>query len=214
LTIPGWAKYGDVALYQDPDTPLAALPRSLEIYVFGNSSDSAQRAGVNNTGARASTTFSDYVLKYHSGWWGIPIKPQPYKASFWVKRGLGSAPIQGTIQVALASLTDGRTYATASFPGSSVAEDWKQLSATLHPTAAAPDTNNVFSLTLFVASHDQAVWINLVSLFPPTFKNRPNGLRIDLSEALQDLKPKFIRIPGGCNLQGLFSGVQQYNSIH
>ena len=30
---------------------------------------------------------------------------------------------------------------------------------------------------------------NLISLFPPTYNNRPNGLRKDLMEALAGLKP-------------------------
>jgi len=30
---------------------------------------------------------------------------------------------------------------------------------------------------------------NLISLFPPTWNNRPNGLRPDLVQALSDLKP-------------------------
>ncbi|KAK7681480.1 hypothetical protein QCA50_015572 [Cerrena zonata] len=52
------------------------------------------------------------------------------------------------------------------------------------------------------ADHDQYAWFNLISLFPPTYKNRTNGLRKDLAEALHDLRPKHIRIPGGSNLQG------------
>jgi alpha-N-arabinofuranosidase len=30
---------------------------------------------------------------------------------------------------------------------------------------------------------------NLISLFPPTYKNRKNGLRIDIAEALEELNP-------------------------
>src|SRR5699024_8260596 len=36
-------------------------------------------------------------------------------------------------------------------------------------------------------------------LFPEqTYKNRPNGLRRDIAESLEALKPKFLRFPGGC----------------
>ena len=41
------------------------------------------------------------------------------------------------------------------------------------------------------------VWFSLVSLFPPTFKNQPNGFRPDLMQMLVDMKPKFLRFPGG-----------------
>ncbi|MES2463450.1 MAG: alpha-L-arabinofuranosidase C-terminal domain-containing protein, partial [Armatimonadota bacterium] len=43
---------------------------------------------------------------------------------------------------------------------------------------------------------------SLVSLFPPTYKNRPNGLRPDLMQMLVDMKPAFLRFPGGNYLEG------------
>jgi alpha-N-arabinofuranosidase len=42
---------------------------------------------------------------------------------------------------------------------------------------------------------------NLISCFPPTFKNRPNGARIDIAQALADLKPGYVRLPGGDALE-------------
>lgn len=43
------------------------------------------------------------------------------------------------------------------------------------------------------------VWLDFVSLFPKrTWKNRPNGLRSDLAQMIADLKPGFVRFPGGC----------------
>jgi alpha-N-arabinofuranosidase len=30
---------------------------------------------------------------------------------------------------------------------------------------------------------------NLISVFPPTYKNRKNGLRVDLATALKELHP-------------------------
>ncbi len=45
--------------------------------------------------------------------------------------------------------------------------------------------------------------VDMVSLFPEkTFRNRPNGLRADLAQALADLKPGFMRFPGGCIVEG------------
>lgn len=43
---------------------------------------------------------------------------------------------------------------------------------------------------------------NLISLFPPTYKNRKNGLRPDIMEDLAALNPKFLRLPGGNMLEG------------
>lgn len=45
--------------------------------------------------------------------------------------------------------------------------------------------------------------LDMISLFPQdTWKNRPNGLRADLVQMLYDLKPGFIRFPGGCIVEG------------
>ena len=47
------------------------------------------------------------------------------------------------------------------------------------------------------------VAVDEVSLFPrKTFRNRPNGLRADLAQVIADLKPKFVRFPGGCLVHG------------
>ena len=46
------------------------------------------------------------------------------------------------------------------------------------------------------------VWFQQVSLFPPTYNNRPNGNRPDLMQLLADMQPKFLRLPGGNYLEG------------
>ncbi|MDR1530755.1 MAG: alpha-L-arabinofuranosidase [Clostridiales bacterium] len=41
--------------------------------------------------------------------------------------------------------------------------------------------------------------LDMVSLFPAdTFRGRRNGLRRDIAELLEDMRPKFMRFPGGC----------------
>jgi alpha-N-arabinofuranosidase len=43
----------------------------------------------------------------------------------------------------------------------------------------------------------------MISLFPQhTWKNRPAGLRADLVQKLADMKPGFLRFPGGCIVEG------------
>jgi alpha-L-arabinofuranosidase len=41
-----------------------------------------------------------------------------------------------------------------------------------------------------------------MSLFPPTYHGRANGNRIDLMQKMADLKPGFLRLPGGNYLEG------------
>ena len=47
------------------------------------------------------------------------------------------------------------------------------------------------------------VWLDYVSLFPPTFNDRYNGMREDVAHYLADLKPAFFRWPGGCVVEGI-----------
>ena len=51
------------------------------------------------------------------------------------------------------------------------------------------------------------VWLQVVSVFPPTYKNRPNGLRPDLANLIGDLHPKFLRFPGGNFVEGNYLAV-------
>ncbi len=45
--------------------------------------------------------------------------------------------------------------------------------------------------------------IDMVSLFPEdTWKKRPGGMRADMIQLLADMKPGFIRFPGGCIVEG------------
>lgn len=45
--------------------------------------------------------------------------------------------------------------------------------------------------------------LDMISLFPSdTWKQRPGGLRADMVQRLADLKPGFIRFPGGCIVEG------------
>ena len=59
---------------------------------------------------------------------------------------------------------------------------------------------NVFTLTY--AASGGSLQFNLISLFPPTYHNRPNGNRPELMSALNGLNPSFLRLPGGNNLEG------------
>jgi len=48
-----------------------------------------------------------------------------------------------------------------------------------------------------------AIDLDMISLFPAdTWKGRENGLRKDLVRMIADLKPGFLRFPGGCIVEG------------
>ena len=78
------------------------------------------------------------------------------------------------------------------------ASDWKKYTATLKASA------NSDSARLELSPRQAgSMAMDMISLFPQkTFKNRPNGLRADLAQAIADLNPRFIRFPGGCVAHG------------
>ncbi|TDL13171.1 hypothetical protein BD410DRAFT_735650, partial [Rickenella mellea] len=122
-----------------------------------------------------------------------------YKGSFYYKVPVGST-VNGNFTASLVS-SSGAELASATVPINSTATDWTQVHFSFTPTIAPSDTNNVFSVTVDGASAaGQTIYFALFSLFPPTYKNRPNGMRIDLAEALAETKPGFFRFPGGNNL--------------
>jgi alpha-L-arabinofuranosidase len=77
-------------------------------------------------------------------------------------------------------------------------KDWKKYTAKI--TASATDPKAKLSL---VFEGKGVLDLDMVSLFPTdTWKDRPNGLRKDLVQLLADLKPGFVRFPGGCIVEG------------
>jgi alpha-L-arabinofuranosidase len=75
---------------------------------------------------------------------------------------------------------------------------WKKYNADI--TAAATDPKAHINLWF---EGKGKIDVDMISLFPgDTWKNRPNGLRADLVQLLADLKPGFIRFPGGCIVEG------------
>mgnify|MGYP001408225124 CR=1 FL=1 len=128
----------------------------------------------------------------NDGFWGInAVQGRPYKLSLWVK-----GKYKGTVKAQLVS-ADGKTvYAEAPVNGK-ISGKWQKLTAEMK--SAGNDDKAKFQL---VFTGKGKIALDVVSLFPPTFKNRPNGLRPDLAEMLYNLHPKFVRFPGGCFVEG------------
>ncbi|MGE5447916.1 MAG: alpha-L-arabinofuranosidase C-terminal domain-containing protein [Bacteroidales bacterium] len=77
-------------------------------------------------------------------------------------------------------------------------KEWKRYTVDLTANASEPKGK----LTLWLEGTG-AVDVDMISLFPgDTWKNRPGGLRADLVQLLADLKPGFVRFPGGCIVEG------------
>jgi alpha-L-arabinofuranosidase len=88
-------------------------------------------------------------------------------------------------------------YATAKVSG--LTPKWKRFEVILKTGRVTPTARAHFAMML---DQPSTVWFGMVSLFPPTWNNRPNGLRKDLMQMLVDLNPKFLRFPGGNYVEG------------
>jgi alpha-N-arabinofuranosidase len=91
---------------------------------------------------------------------------------------------------------DGKVLAQAALPQAD--SKWSRPSVTLRPSAT-----ELKARLQIVADTAGTVDLDWVSLVPKkTWKDRPNGLRTDVVQWLADLKPGFLRFPGGCIVEG------------
>jgi alpha-N-arabinofuranosidase len=156
--------------------PSEALPLSLKLTV--DSAALHSEAGIVN-----------------SGYWGIPVRPSTiYHGSFYAKAD--SANI-GAVTISLINDKTGVYAATATVP--TLSTEWKRYEYTLKTGAVAASAANHLTLSV---EHPGTAWFSLVSLFPPTYQNTPNGNRIDLMQKLAAMHPAFLRFPGGNYLEG------------
>ncbi|MBC7783478.1 MAG: alpha-N-arabinofuranosidase [Burkholderiales bacterium] len=92
---------------------------------------------------------------------------------------------------------NGPVLASAQVTG--VTKEWKKYTVKLKTQDAPATTAGRFVIS---ASKPGSIWLSFVSLFPPTYKDRPNGMRVDLMELLAGMNPSFLRFPGGNYLEG------------
>jgi alpha-N-arabinofuranosidase len=72
-------------------------------------------------------------------------------------------------------------------------------------TITATETSTARTRLRVLLEGPGSVDLDMVSVFPAdTWQGRENGLRRDLVELLRDMKPGFIRFPGGCIVEGRF----------
>ena len=136
----------------------------------------------------------DGVGLSNGGFGGIAVKEgAKYDVSVFAKQSAGSA----VDLVARLETRDGELLAPQVTLGRP-STHWAKLRGTFAANATSEDARLVV-----LARGPGEFLLDMVSLFPQeTFKNRPNGLRADLAQSIADLKPRFIRFPGGCVAHG------------
>jgi alpha-L-arabinofuranosidase len=130
----------------------------------------------------------------NGGFWGMRLDNNTrYKVSFFARC---DPNFKGNLTVKLES-NAGDVYATSDpvVPTTS----WQKYSFDLTTSGiTSVSGNNRF---VIYGSAKGSVYLDVVSLMPPTYKNRPNGLRLDMAEMQAALRPKLIRFPGGCDVE-------------
>ena len=156
--------------------PSAALPNSARVEV--TKADANSPAGLLN-----------------EGYWGIPVRPNSrYTGSFFAK---SSVDVPLPVRVALVADQSGQALASASVAVTGAA--WKQYKFDLRSGAVTPSSGNHLEVTI---DRPATLWLQLFSVFPPTYHERPNGNRIDIMEKLSAMRPTFLRFPGGNYVEG------------
>lgn len=145
----------------------------------------------------------------NEGYFGIGIeKAEDYRFSVWAKAVSGDATVEVSL-VDESTMDEHQEFATAKLKVSG--NEWKKYELVLKPTKTVQKAN----LRLLLKGKN-SVALEHVSLFPKhTFKDRDNGMRRDLAQALYDLHPGVFRFPGGCIVEGssLEQRYQWKNSI-
>ena len=179
--VPPWdlVRHGDAVASKVLDKttgPSKALPFSLKLSVTHASE--GNEAGLTNP-----------------GYWGYGMKPNTTYSGFLYAR-LDDGAI-GPLTIRVVENNTGKVQAQTQV--GLQAGPWKRYNYKLQTGAIAASTANHLELTV---THPGTVWLQLVSLMPPTFNNRPNGLRVDLMNRMAAMHPKFLRMPGGNYLEG------------
>ena len=171
----GWEAFGDFEIKDDG--PFERCPHYLRLRYPGHNE---RRSGISN-----------------NGFFGIGLhKGEDYRFSVWARAPKGVAKI--IVQfIDRATMEENQQFTSDTITIAST--EWKQYEQVIK----SPRTIAKGQLRIFLRGKN-GVDLEHISLFPVnTFKNRKNGMRRDLAQALADEHPGLLRFPGGCIVEGV-----------
>lgn len=170
----GWQSFGQVKV--EDDGPFERCPHYVTLSSPGHHE---RRTGLVN-----------------EGYFGIGVlKGEQYRFSVWAKAPKGKAQLKVQL-IDEATLEERQDFVTTELNITS--NEWKHYEVVM----TSPKTDNNARLRIFLVGNN-SVSLEHISLFPVnTFRNRTNGMRRDLGEALADIHPGVFRFPGGCIVEG------------
>ncbi len=131
----------------------------------------------------------------NAGFWGMGIhQDSTYTLTIWAK---GGSIFTDHVKAQLRSQDGNTVLGESTLSGTINLTGWNKLTATIKATGS--DKKGQLTILTDVGGR---LSLDMVSLFPYTWKNRKNGLRPDLAQLLAETNPKFLRFPGGCYVEG------------
>ncbi|KAI5280526.1 hypothetical protein KEM54_003659, partial [Ascosphaera aggregata] len=175
----GWKGVNDAKISQDKDTPLTkAITSTLKIKV-------------------PQSCDEDLVGAANMGYNGMPVLKQKYNNYFWMK-----GDYKGAVTVRLVGSASQVVYASHEVQVDSKSDNFTYYETSFESEASMDGNNEWQFLVDPKKAAGKTIHLGLPQLFPPTFKNRKNGLREDVGNFINDLHPRFLRFPGGNNMEG------------
>lgn len=169
----GWYTFGNVEVKSD-NSPFERNPNYVVLSTVGHPD---KHSGIENEGFRGM---------------GF-VKDASYRFSVWAK----SLNSTGEHKIRVEFITP-QSNIIASAEVVINSNTWKKYDVVLN----SKETEGKGKLRIFLASQGE-VALEHISLFPvETYKNRENGLRKDLAQALAETNPGVFRFPGGCVVEG------------
>ena len=171
----GWKVFGNVTLKDD-----GPFDRCPHYVTLANPGHRDRRTGLQN-----------------EGYFGIGIlKGAEYRFTVWAKSEKNHAQIKVQL-IDENSMAESQVITEQKLDVTS--NKWQKYEVMLK----SPVTHNNANLRIIHVGRN-SVDLEHISLFPKnTFKNRENGLRADLAQALADAHPGIFRFPGGCIVEGV-----------
>ncbi len=143
---------------------------------------------------KLDNTKSGALEMINEGFRGMGIKKDlKYDFSFMYKMEGVNAKISINLLNAKSEKIGGTTVDL-----SGTSKDWQKKQISF--VATATEAKASFSMSF---EGSGTLDMDMVSLFPTdTWKGRPGGMRADMVQMLADMKPGFLRFPGGCIVEG------------
>ena len=160
---------------------------SAKVNLFFETEDPLNAVKPRSLRVEANSSNGERAGLSNEGYWGIAVqKGTSYQFAMYARSAGG---FSGPLTISLEG-KDGSVYGQAQI--ADLKPQWNRVTATIKSSAADPAARLVIATT-----HSGTFWINVATL-------RPEGelFRPDLLQKLKDLKPGFMRFPGGTYVQG------------